>query len=496
MRIDNPTKEEVKQFFDNLDNYLDKNYKVEYVKYLDLGVKTVKLICYSQDFIHLVEKQLNYVLRDNAEKYDAVLKIWNEKNIEMLPSKIVDKLNPAKNIKLRVKMLVNKIKGLDLWVFDDNYSKINPIISNNLWNGIFSAQNEDTKTYYYGVKDLNPEEIIKEGHLFVQHLNRILKTPNTNMVHGACVGLNDNGVLFCARGQRGKSTLVVLSMIDGFEYVSDDYLTLEKENDKLYAHPIYSIITLSPRMYNELFDKLKDSRFLFNNARKDKYVLSIANFHDRFKKKYPIKFCMFPEIVSDKEPSITECGKDEKGRAIVQIIQSTVCQMQDINNPKVIEKLFNMVKDFKFYKINLCNDINKNTQFLKEFLKNFQTVDKSEYNSGRYLTDITFDITNILDTKTFTIYTMNKLATAVYENLKQGISKENILSAMGTIKDMPLKIMTEVDELIDFLNELGFLNDIKPVDKKAYINPEFAQENNCKISVLRYDEDKTLELIK
>ena len=77
------------------------------------------------------------------------------------------------------------------------------------------------------------------------------------MVHGDIVGLNDNGVLFCARGQRGKSTLVVLSMIDGFEYVSDDYLTLEKENDKLYAHPIYSIITLSPRMYNELFDKLK-----------------------------------------------------------------------------------------------------------------------------------------------------------------------------------------------------------------------------------------------
>ena len=73
-------------------------------------------------------------------------------------------------------MLVNKIKGLDLWVFDDNYSKINPIISNNLWNGIFSAQNEDTKTYYYGVKDLNPEEIIKEGHLFVQHLNRIFKS--------------------------------------------------------------------------------------------------------------------------------------------------------------------------------------------------------------------------------------------------------------------------------------------------------------------------------
>lgn len=494
MRIDNPTAEEKQKIFNNIDNYLEQNYQVCYEKFLDLGVKTVRLICYSKDFIHLVEKQLNYVLKDNAEKYDVTLKIWQDDNIKMFPSKIIDKLNPAKNLKFRVQMIVDKIKDIDLWIFDDEYSKINPIISNNVWNGIFSAQNITANTFYYGVKDLDPEEIIKEGHIFIQHLNRILKADNINVVHGASVGMNNNGILFCARGQRGKSTLTVLSMMKGFEYVSDDYLTLEKQGDNLFAYPIYSIITLSPRMYNELFDELKESRFLFNNARKDKYVVSIKNFHDRFQKKYPIKFCMFPEIVSDKEPSIVECDKEEKGRAIVQLIQSTVCQMQDINNPKVIKKLFDMVKDFNFYKINLCNDINKNTEFLREFAKNYQDK-KSNINVENVLVDITFDIANILDTEIYTIYTMNKFATAIYENLLKGISKENIIQAMSTIKEVPLSIVNEVDKLIEFLNQKGLLENIVPTNKRAYINPEFAEESHYKLSVLEFNEIETVELI-
>lgn len=495
MRIDNPTSEELKKIFNNIDTYLDKNYNKIYIKYLDLGVKTVKVECYSEDFVHLVEKQLNYVLRDSAEKYDATLKIWNEKELGLLPTKIVDKMNPSKNLKFRVEMLVNKLKEFDLWVVDNNFSKINPVIFNNIWSGIFSGIDYDTNTFYYAARDLNPEEIIKEGHIFVQHLNRILKSDNINMVHGACVGLENKGILFCARGQRGKSTLVVRSMMEGFEYVSDDYLTLEKTNNELFAHPIYSIITLSPRMYNELFDELKDSRFLFNNARKDKYVISIANFHDKFKKKYPIKFCMFPEIVSDKEPSIVECDKEEKGRAIVQLIQSTVCQMQDINNPKVIEKLFDMVKDFSFYKINLCNDIDKNTECLKEFLKNYKEKPLN-IQLDRMLVDVTFDLANILDTETFTIYSMNKLATAIYENLKGGASKESIVGALKTIKDMPLSILDDVDKLIAILKEKKLIKDFAGENKRVFINPEFAVENDYRLSFLEYCEDETKELIK
>ena len=201
---------------------------------------------------------------------------------------------------------------------------------------------------------------------------KILKTKNSNLVHGACVGIDNKGVLFCARGQRGKSTLSVLSLLSGFEYVSDDYLTLEKDGENLYAYPIYSIITLSPRMYNEMYDKLEGTRFVSNNVRKDKYVLNIANLHNQFRKRYPVKLCMYPEIVSDDEPSICECNQQEKGQAITHLVHSTIMQMLDVYNPKTMKKLIDMVNPFKFYKIYLCNNIYKNTDCLKQFLEEYK----------------------------------------------------------------------------------------------------------------------------
>ena len=230
----------------------------------------------------------------------------------------------------------------------------------------------ETETYYYGVKNLEAEEFAKEGHAFVQILFKILKTQNTNLVHGACVGIDNKGVLFCARGQRGKSTLTVLSLLDGFEYVSDDYLTLEKEDENLYAYPIYSIITLSPKMYNEMYDRLDGTRFISNNARKDKYIINIENLHKQFRTKYPIKLCMFPEIVSDSEPSICECTQQEKGRAVTHIIHSTVLQMMDMFDSDMMKKLIGMLNNFKFYKINLCSDIYKNVEYLRKFLKEYK----------------------------------------------------------------------------------------------------------------------------
>ena len=320
MKTENPEKENIVDYNTNLLRYIEANYNLVKTLYLDLGVCKVRLLCYSELFIPHIEKQLGYTAREYIDKYDTTIVLWNEPSI----------------------------------------------------NSTVSSYDSDTKTYFYGVKNLEPEEFIKEGHLLVKILYQILKTENTNLIHGACVGLNNNGVLFCARGQRGKSTLTVLSMIEGFEYVSDDYLTLEKDGNNLYAHPIYSIITLSPRMYNELYDRLGGTRFVSNNARKDKYVLNIANFHNQFKTKYPIKLCMFPEITSDPDPLITECSIQEKGRAITHLVHSTILQMQDFENYSSSKKLINMVQNFKFYKINLCNDIYRNVECLKKFMKEYK----------------------------------------------------------------------------------------------------------------------------
>lgn len=312
----------------------------EEIRYIDLGVKTLRVLCYDPGFLPLMEKQLSWSLKDSAQHYDATLVIWKEMDMT------------AKDQEL--------VQGFDL----DGRQ----VLSINETAGILHAYDAVEETYYYAANDLRPEEFIKQGHIFVKVLYDLLKTPNSSLVHGACVGINGKGVLFCARGQRGKSTLSVLAMLEGFEYVSDDYLVLEKDEDGLWAYPIYSIITLSPTMYNELYDELEGTRFVSNNARRDKYVINIANLHDRFRTRYPVHACMFPEIVSDPEPSITSIDGLGKGRAITQLAHSTMMQMNDLHDPATTRKLMSMVSDKPYYQIRLCRDIHANVEKLRQFI--------------------------------------------------------------------------------------------------------------------------------
>jgi hypothetical protein len=368
MRIDNPTPQQLESYFSRLERHCTETVGAPlWTKYLDLGTCVVRVINYSKEFAAHIEKQLTFVLKDAMPRFDTTLVVWKDDNINTLSTKLEPQLcDPKKNLRIRVEMIVRKAKGAEMLVYADDYSKHKPLININTVYQSVTAYNPKVNTWYYGIANLEPEEFIKHGHIFVQILNQILKTQTTSLVHGAVVGIDNHGILLCARGQRGKSTLAVLAMLDGFEYVSDDYLILEKDGADLYSHPIYSIITLSPRMYNELYDKL-NGKFISNNARKDKYVINIADYHDSFRTKYPIKVCMFPEIVPDAKPSIVPC---KKGRAITQLIHSTIVQMGDKHDIATIRKLISWVKDFEFYQINLCPDIQANNDILREFIKN------------------------------------------------------------------------------------------------------------------------------
>lgn len=312
------------------------------VRFVDLGVKIIRIIYYGKELRQMMEKQLTWSLRESADHFDDTLVVWCDPTVIEREPEIVQGFN----LQMKQMITINEPEG-----FIKCYDAL-------------------TRTYYFCVPDLSPEEFIKQGHIFAQHFYQMLKMPDANLVHGACVGIDGKGVLFCARGQRGKSTLSVLAMLEGFEYVSDDYLVLAREADGLYTYPIYSIITLSPTMYNELYDDLEGTRFISNNSRKDKYVINIANHHDRFRAHYPVKVCMFPEIVSDPEPSITVCNPATKGRAITNLAHSTMMQMGDLKDQATTRKIMSMVSNYEFYHIRLCRDLHKNVAVLRDFLKN------------------------------------------------------------------------------------------------------------------------------
>ena len=196
-----------------------------------------------------------------------------------------------------------------------------------------------------------------------------MDTPSTQLIHGACVGLDGKGVLLCARGGGGKSTLTVTALFKGFEFVSDDYMLLKKEGDTLLASPLYSMIALSPQVYNLLYDNLGPTRFLSLNGRMEKYLLDIAGWRSQARWNYPIKACLFPEIAPVEAPQILRCSPQEKGRAITHMIHSTISQMNEQGNTAVVRKLVGMLNSLDFYRIRLSPDIFLNAECLREFVK-------------------------------------------------------------------------------------------------------------------------------
>ncbi|MDR2050261.1 MAG: hypothetical protein LBQ63_00585 [Deltaproteobacteria bacterium] len=373
MRVDNPSGEELAARFRRLEERAAASGEAQAAQYLDLGTHMVRLLSYSGEFTPHVRKQLAYVLRDRAARCDATLVIWKEKDLDSLAVFLEERCDPRKNLRLRVERLATGRAARpepdrDLRIFDLSVSRWQPLLNVDPWARAVSAWNPLTNTYYYAVENLEPEEFIKQGHIFVQTFSKLLKSPSSALVHGALIGLGGNGALLCARGQRGKSTLAVRALLDGFDYVSDDYLVLGREAGGLFAWPIYSIITLSPAMYGDLYARL-EAKFVSNNARKDKYVFNIGAYHSRFVQRHPVSLCLFPQIVPDPEPSVLACTPAGKGRAIAQLIHSTIAQMGDTHDIAGIKKLADFVRDLPCYQINLCRDIEKNLRCLREFLQ-------------------------------------------------------------------------------------------------------------------------------
>ncbi|GHT93545.1 hypothetical protein FACS1894122_08920 [Alphaproteobacteria bacterium] len=364
-------------------------------KYLSLGDVTVKIENFSEELITPINTQFAYVLRDAADSYDVIFRIWNEE----VKTYISDFAQDIKNIFLSTKkasnielFLVQRDGGcttgtsaslqtslcadcncnIDAVLAKENASpartattvtlaydpksktayliekislstKETPEIELLLEDDILSAYDPKNKIAYFSAKEISTKHLSKMGHLFVRLINKMVKTPTSALVHSAAVGIDNTGVLICGRAERGKSTLAISCLLDGFQYVSDDYLILTK-TDQLYAYPIYSIIYLSMQAQEKM--KEPGATFLYDNHNGKKHALDISSHHDKFVEKLPIKIAIFPNIADIEKPTIEPI---HGGQAIAQLVHSTAIQMGERKNPKYFLDLMSLVSDLDFY---------------------------------------------------------------------------------------------------------------------------------------------------
>ena len=140
MKLIRASAETAARQIDAMRSEIERNLTPASTKFLDLGVRVVRILNYSSEFTPLMERQLTWSLRDTAERYDATLVLWK-----------------TQGLRIREKDVV--------WVLDETWSRHTPVLMVNGEQETITAFDKRTDTYYYGAEHLEPEEAIKQGHL-------------------------------------------------------------------------------------------------------------------------------------------------------------------------------------------------------------------------------------------------------------------------------------------------------------------------------------------
>jgi hypothetical protein len=332
---------ELNKYYDFIKNRAENSDPV-YVKYLTLGNVVIKIKNYFPGIIPFIETQFACCLSDEEQSCDKTFYLWKD-DVKSYTDRVVQ-------------------KARKLYFVPENLDY--PLISICLHDNELWAHDPETETWYFSLNDFSTDIIRRMGHLFVKQLSEICRTPQQVLIHSAAVGIDDYGVLISSRGNGGKSTLAVSALLDGFRYVSDDYLIMNKSNDGLFAYPVYSTINIMP----EIREKLQDlkAEYLWNSWwQPQKQTLSIHDHHARFARKLPIRAVVFPQISDVVTPSIEPM---KKGKAIAQMVHSTISQLGSSFNTELIRQMTSFVQELDFYQINLCKNLNKNVNVLRKFI--------------------------------------------------------------------------------------------------------------------------------
>lgn len=337
----NATPEVLNKYFGILNNrfQLASSKNDVIVKYYNIAGKTIKLEILNKEFTDRISTQLKICETEELPTTDVTLKIWQDDISSYIPDNI------------------ENAKGLFLW---DKESLLISVLFNE---NRLEAYDKDNSIMYFSALDFSPQAIANFGHLFIKLFNLAINDNETCIVHSGAIGIGKKGVLIVGKGGSGKSTLALSGLINGCSYVSDDYVVL-KRSLKTYAFPIYSMAYLSPEIKRKLPEL--DAKYLCMNYNNEKYMLDIASYHSNFVKDMEISAVVFPEI-SDFDAPIIE--KVHPGKAIVQMVYSTICQSGDSKNKDKIKQIISYISNLPFYKIKLSPDLRKNALILKDFIE-------------------------------------------------------------------------------------------------------------------------------
>ena len=229
------------------------------------------------------------------------------------------------------------------------------------YNHGFIGADMATHTFYRCLPGQDAHSRILSAHALYELFFLWARTMNMFMLHAAAVGVKGKGVLITGKGGSGKSTLSISCLLEGMDFVADDY-TLISGQGQLFAFPLYTSVLLNPDMAQQLEP---DMPVTYVNPARGNRLCFDASSH---------LFCPHLEIGAVIAPVVDNCEmpyikRTLPGNTIARMIYSTVRQMGIIRDPEPVRAIAERFLNVPVYEMHLSTDLEENIRVLREFIK-------------------------------------------------------------------------------------------------------------------------------
>jgi len=187
------------------------------------------------------------------------------------------------------------------------------------------------------------------------------------MVHAGLVAQHGNGVLFVGKSGCGKSTSALACLSAGFDFLSEDYVGLQRLDDGSFiGHSLYNSVFLSPdhlARFPALIPYVMEG---MPHEEKSAVVLSQV-FPERLKRVVPIRALVLPRIVDTTRSMVRPASK---GEALLSLGPSSLLQIPNRRlGIRGFGKLARLVEQVPSYWLDLGRDLDSIPLRMEELLR-------------------------------------------------------------------------------------------------------------------------------
>ena len=336
------TQEQMQDYF----AYMAEQVKDHPCFFVQFGKHILKLTFPNAEYAEKYAVSLRYIKAESVEEPDGVIHIWNGKIRDYLPMK-------------------DNVNG-DKWVYEgQGGSLIAWRFSKRLHAHDFIANAQ------YIVMESPLESYTPFWHPFRYEFHNFAIRQGYIFLHGAAAGIDGKGVLLSATGGSGKSTTILGCLLEGFDYVSDDYLIMDCETGE--AYPVYSCGILNTDSLERL-PGLKEHISGWVPGKDNRAIIDLSTYGKQFIRGMKIKALIRPQVPKNKcqlelAPRITQ---DYMQDGKMQMAISTARQngYELLKKSDFVYQIMNCVKDLPSYELLLSANLQENTMVLRNFINN------------------------------------------------------------------------------------------------------------------------------